>query len=161
MKTTFAQRIRMARKHGGFKQAGLANQVGVSQTAIHKLENGFSRSSRFTVPIALSCGVDPVWLETGDGMMVPGRSGSTSVRRKPASPSPCSDLERISISPPKPINPPPSELEEAMARAMFEATPFGSSASWEQFSIDSKNNRILEVRAAIRIFRQAGWRPPE
>lgn len=43
--------------------------VGISQTAIHKLEGGGSRSSRKTISIALTCGVDPIWLDTGRGDM--------------------------------------------------------------------------------------------
>lgn len=65
-----SDRIQFARKHAGLTQKELADRVGISQTAIHKLECGRSRSSRRTVPIALACGVDPVWLETGRGEMV-------------------------------------------------------------------------------------------
>ncbi|MEO5362917.1 MAG: XRE family transcriptional regulator [Magnetococcus sp. DMHC-8] len=64
---TLAERIHVARKQAGLTQKELADQVGVSQTAIHKLEGGSSRSSRRTVAIALACGVDPIWLDTGRG----------------------------------------------------------------------------------------------
>ena len=66
---TFADRVKAARKHAGLTQKELADQVGVSQTAMHKLEVGRSRSSRCTVSISLACGVDPVWLDTGRGAM--------------------------------------------------------------------------------------------
>lgn len=66
---SIAKRIEEARKHAGLTQKGLADKVGISQTAVHKLEAGRSKSSRRTVSIALTCGVDPIWLETGRGEM--------------------------------------------------------------------------------------------
>ncbi|MBF0460917.1 MAG: LexA family transcriptional regulator [Magnetococcales bacterium] len=65
----YGERIQMARKQAKLTQKELADRVSVSQTAIHKLECGRSRSSRRTVSIALTCGVDPIWLETGRGEM--------------------------------------------------------------------------------------------
>lgn len=64
---TLSERIKAARDYAKLTQEELARRVGVSQTAIHKLECGQSRSSRRTVAIALTCGVNPVWLETGNG----------------------------------------------------------------------------------------------
>jgi SOS-response transcriptional repressor LexA len=76
MSMTLSDRIQLARKNAGLTQKGLADKVGISQTAVHKLECGRSRSSRRTVVIALTCGVDPIWLDTGRGdMLLPG-SGS-------------------------------------------------------------------------------------
>ena len=66
---TFNDRIVAARKHAKLTQQELAGRVGISQTAVHKLGNGKSKSSRRTVAIALACGVDPIWLETGRGEM--------------------------------------------------------------------------------------------
>lgn len=66
---SFASRIKTARKHAGLTQKEIAVRVGVSQTALHKLEVGRSASSRKTVSIALTCGVDPIWLQTGRGEM--------------------------------------------------------------------------------------------
>ncbi|MBF0294742.1 MAG: LexA family transcriptional regulator [Magnetococcales bacterium] len=66
---TINERIQIARKHAGLTQKQLADRVQISQTAVHKLECGRSRSSRRTVSIALTCGVDPIWLETGRGEM--------------------------------------------------------------------------------------------
>lgn len=70
MSNSIGQRVRDARKYSRFTQEELANRVGISQTAIHKLECGRSKSSRQTVAIALACGVNPVWLGTGQGDMV-------------------------------------------------------------------------------------------
>ncbi|MBF0140978.1 MAG: helix-turn-helix transcriptional regulator, partial [Magnetococcales bacterium] len=67
MNDTFAERIRLARKHAGLTQKELADKTGISQTAVHKLECGRSASSRRSVSIALTCGVDPIWLDTGLG----------------------------------------------------------------------------------------------
>ncbi|MBF0610392.1 MAG: helix-turn-helix domain-containing protein [Magnetococcales bacterium] len=67
-----SDRIQTSRKNAGFTQKELADRVGISQTAIHKLECGRSRSSRRTVAIAIACGIDPIWLETGRGDMISG-----------------------------------------------------------------------------------------
>ncbi|HAT51012.1 MAG TPA: hypothetical protein DCS88_11865, partial [Alphaproteobacteria bacterium] len=73
MTSTLSERIQKARKHAGLTQKDLADKVGISQTAVHKLECGRSRSSRRTVAIALTCGVDPIWLDNGRGeMALPG-----------------------------------------------------------------------------------------
>lgn len=66
---TLSERIQTARKQAKLTQKELADRVGISQTAVHKLECGRSRSSRRTVSIALTCGVDPIWLDTGRGEM--------------------------------------------------------------------------------------------
>ncbi|MBF0185405.1 MAG: LexA family transcriptional regulator [Magnetococcales bacterium] len=76
----FGERIVTARKSAKLTQKELADRVGISQTAIHKLEHGRSKMSRQTVSIALTCGVDPIWLETGRGDMSLGgaRPGMTA-----------------------------------------------------------------------------------
>ncbi|MBF0185897.1 MAG: helix-turn-helix domain-containing protein [Magnetococcales bacterium] len=66
---SFSERIVTARKQAKLTQKELADRVGISQTAVHKLENERSKTSRRTVSIALTCGVDPIWLETGRGEM--------------------------------------------------------------------------------------------
>ncbi|MBF0420232.1 MAG: helix-turn-helix domain-containing protein [Magnetococcales bacterium] len=75
MDNAFGERIKQARKHAGLTQKELADKTGISQTAVHKLECGRSASSRRSVSIALTCGVDPIWLDTGLGeMALPGAS---------------------------------------------------------------------------------------
>ncbi|MEO5340529.1 MAG: helix-turn-helix domain-containing protein [Magnetococcus sp. MYC-9] len=66
---TLSERIQTARKQAKLTQKELADRVNISQTAVHKLECGRSKSSRRTVAIALACGVDPIWLDTGRGEM--------------------------------------------------------------------------------------------
>ncbi|MBF0438608.1 MAG: LexA family transcriptional regulator [Magnetococcales bacterium] len=72
---SLGERIQTARKFAGLTQKQIANRVGISQTAVHKLEGGFSRTSKKTVSIALTCGVDPIWLDTGRGEMSLGGPG--------------------------------------------------------------------------------------
>ncbi|MEO5334530.1 MAG: XRE family transcriptional regulator [Magnetococcus sp. YQC-5] len=69
---TFNERLKASRKHARLTQKELADRVGLSETAIHKLESGKNKISRYTVSIALTCGVDPIWLETGRGEMALG-----------------------------------------------------------------------------------------
>ena len=71
VKKNFAYRIQAARKHAGLTQKALARRVKISQAAIHKLETGQSRTSRYTIDIAVECNVDPTWLGTGRGTMLP------------------------------------------------------------------------------------------
>ena len=83
-KTPLGDRVRFARKQAGLTQKGLADKVGISQTAIYKLERGGSKSSRRTVAIALECGVDPIWLHNGKGeMFVVGTTAEITGESKP------------------------------------------------------------------------------
>ncbi|NGZ06508.1 MAG: helix-turn-helix transcriptional regulator [Magnetococcales bacterium] len=77
-KMEFANRFRTARQYASLTQSALAERVGITQTAIHKLESGCFRSSRRTVEIALACHVNPVWLQTGEGEMLPDKNLETS-----------------------------------------------------------------------------------
>lgn len=67
MKTTLGERIHTARKYAGLTQAQLASRIGVSKDTITKAENG--RKTKSVIRIALACGVNPTWLETGKGTM--------------------------------------------------------------------------------------------
>ena len=70
MSQNLAERLRMARKQAGLTQKTLAEKIGASQTAVHKLESGACKSSRKLVSLALACEVDPIWLATGKGEML-------------------------------------------------------------------------------------------
>lgn len=67
----YSTRIKAARKHAGLTQAELASRVGVTQASISDLERGKSASSSFTATLAKACRVSALWLETGEGQMVP------------------------------------------------------------------------------------------
>lgn len=66
----YSERLKAARKQAGLTQAELARQVGIDQTSISNLERGKSQASSHTVSIANTCGVSPVWLESGIGPMI-------------------------------------------------------------------------------------------
>lgn len=70
----FKHRIKAARKYAGLKQGELADKVGIKQASISDMETGKTGSSSYTASIAAACGVDPLWLETGQGDMRPKES---------------------------------------------------------------------------------------
>jgi SOS-response transcriptional repressor LexA len=72
----FGQRLKAARKYAGLTQTTLATKVGMDQTTISDLERGKSSSSSFCASIAKTCGVDALWLETGQGDMRPKETSS-------------------------------------------------------------------------------------
>lgn len=66
----FAQRIKAAREHAGLTQAELAKRVELPQQVISKLENGKQYETAAIAKIANACGVNPSWLDTGNGEMM-------------------------------------------------------------------------------------------
>jgi transcriptional regulator with XRE-family HTH domain len=70
-------RLRLARKQAGITQAQLADLAGMTQTTISYLEIGKCHSTTFCARIANACGVDALWLETGQGDMHTGESGNS------------------------------------------------------------------------------------
>lgn len=81
---TFAQRIEAALKYAkterGLTQEGVGDLVGLTQGQMSKLKQGDRKSSRHTIQIARALGVDPDWLATGKGAMLP----ALSVQEQPA-----------------------------------------------------------------------------
>jgi len=77
----FKHRVKAARKYAGLTQGELAERVGIKQATVSELETGKSGSSSFTASIAHACGVDPLWLETGSGEMLPKQRDSSSQER--------------------------------------------------------------------------------
>lgn len=69
MTSTFAQRIKNLMLERGITQAELARQVGTKQQTISYLIRGEEKtqSSRYTAKIASVLGVNPLWLQTGEG----------------------------------------------------------------------------------------------
>lgn len=66
----FSDRLKQARKHAKLSQEELALAVGCSQGAVSKIERGDQEESALVVKFAVACGVNPVWLDTGNGEMV-------------------------------------------------------------------------------------------
>ncbi|EOV7029551.1 XRE family transcriptional regulator [Yersinia enterocolitica] len=64
-KMTFADRLNLAMKEGGFTQGSLAEAVGMAQPSVWKLTSGKASSSRRSVQIARVLGVRPEWLSEG------------------------------------------------------------------------------------------------
>jgi transcriptional regulator with XRE-family HTH domain len=64
---TLGQRLRQARNAANLTQRELALKSKVTQQMISKLETGLSHETADIVKLAVACGVDPVWLENGDG----------------------------------------------------------------------------------------------
>lgn len=59
----------MARERAKLTQAGLAEKIGhaCTQENISKLERGNASGSEFTSLFAAACGIDDIWLATGEG----------------------------------------------------------------------------------------------
>lgn len=80
MTTTFGQRLRRAREKAELSQSDLARRIGLNRPAnIQYLEdpkNG-AEGSQYTASLARACGVDPIWLERGDGQMTSGEAHPT------------------------------------------------------------------------------------
>ncbi|HDL7195551.1 TPA: XRE family transcriptional regulator [Yersinia enterocolitica] len=68
-KMTFADRLNLAMKEGGFTQGSLAEAVGMAQPSVWKLTSGKANSSRKSVQLARALGVRPEWLSEGIGPM--------------------------------------------------------------------------------------------
>jgi SOS-response transcriptional repressor LexA len=73
---SIGQRVKAARTYAGLTQVQLAEKAKMDQTTISKLEKGHNAKSAFCVRIAVACGVSPVWIETGQGDMLPKESSS-------------------------------------------------------------------------------------
>jgi SOS-response transcriptional repressor LexA len=67
--STFAERIKNLIAERGMTQAELARQVGTKQQTISYLIRGAetTQSSRYTAKMATILGVNPLWLQTGEG----------------------------------------------------------------------------------------------
>ncbi|MFT4463635.1 MAG: XRE family transcriptional regulator [Sodalis sp. (in: enterobacteria)] len=67
--TTFADRLNLAMKEGGYTQASLGEAVGMAQPSVWKLTSGKSNSTRKLIEISRVLNVRPEWLATGRGVM--------------------------------------------------------------------------------------------
>jgi len=64
---TLADRLRSERTAAGLSQAQLAKIAGIRQQAISGIEQGITKGTRHLVPIAAALGLNPDWLQTGQG----------------------------------------------------------------------------------------------
>ncbi|MEE6042393.1 XRE family transcriptional regulator [Avibacterium paragallinarum] len=65
---SLGQRLKTARKEAGLTQTQLAELIGVSQNAIQKIEAG--GDTKHTFALASALGINPIWLQTGNGIMI-------------------------------------------------------------------------------------------
>jgi transcriptional regulator with XRE-family HTH domain len=81
VQTTYGERLKRAREHAELSQAELGRRIGKSAQTIQYLEEpkNAAQGSKSSPRLAQECGVDPVWLSTGDGQMIP-----SGVREPPA-----------------------------------------------------------------------------
>ncbi|HAK1938949.1 TPA: helix-turn-helix transcriptional regulator [Salmonella enterica] len=69
MKTTLAERLKLARNEKGFSQKALGELVGVSQAAIQKIEAAKAKETTKLVELSQALGVRPEWLSRGEEPM--------------------------------------------------------------------------------------------
>ncbi|UVH54699.1 helix-turn-helix transcriptional regulator [Variovorax paradoxus] len=65
--STIGSRIKEARGALGWSQVQLADEAGVTQSAIGNIESGLRQRPRELVSLAKALRVSPEWLETGKG----------------------------------------------------------------------------------------------
>ena len=71
MHMEYKDRLKKARRHAGLTQEQLADIAGIKQASISDLERGKSMSTSYSATLANACGVSPIWLEQGLGIMLP------------------------------------------------------------------------------------------
>jgi transcriptional regulator with XRE-family HTH domain len=70
MEYTLGQRLKIAREHAGKSQAQLAEDVGIRQSAISRIERDEALTTGFASRLAKACGVRTDWLSEEDGEML-------------------------------------------------------------------------------------------
>ena len=67
-KTTFGERLRIARERNRLTQQQLGMLMGVDQQRIQKLETGVTKTYKegFVIDVAKKLGVSPAWLALGE-----------------------------------------------------------------------------------------------
>lgn len=70
MATEYGSRLKKARNHAGLTQVELSKKTGIPQSTISTAER-IGNGSGETPVYAQACGVDALWLATGNGEMLP------------------------------------------------------------------------------------------
>jgi len=99
---SIGSRIKAARIELGWSQLRLADEAGVTQSAIGNLEAGWRQRPRELLAIAQALRVWPSWLETGQGIRSPGdvkdaRSARTLVEQLVAFAAPLRPILRKNL----------------------------------------------------------------
>lgn len=79
IRSEFGQRLLQARKHAGLRQKDVAEAVGMGQSNVALLEKTANGSSH-TAAMSALCGVNAMWLETGQGEMLGGGTGTLTLK---------------------------------------------------------------------------------
>lgn len=76
---TLAARAKRARQHAKLTQVEASNASGVKQSDISKIERGETQRSVGLLALARAYGVNPNWLDTGDGEMIGSEKAPTVI----------------------------------------------------------------------------------
>jgi transcriptional regulator with XRE-family HTH domain len=92
-----ANRLRIAREHAGLSQDELAARIKLTQQGIAAIEKGISLKPRKLAEIARVLGVDPAWIEYGEGKRPPwlsltNESGQSHMVQERTPSAPADDL---------------------------------------------------------------------
>lgn len=75
----YGERLKLAMAYANLNQKVLAEAIGIKQPSLSYLINNENvNGSEKTVKLAVACGVNPQWLDSGEGEMI----GSSSTKNK-------------------------------------------------------------------------------
>lgn len=138
---TLAERLRVALKASGLDQSELARRVGTVQQTIHSILSGKSKSTTRGAQIAKALGVNPIWLETGEGpMRLEGAEAAPTPSGYHSVPSP------TAVSSPVPMRP-IRVVGHVQAGLFQEALEWPPDAQWEVFVPVSPSFSTLPITA--------------
>lgn len=132
----FSDRLRRIRKARRLSQTELARASGLSQGAISSYETGTRKSTGGIVALARALDVNPVWLLTGEGSMLP------------------------DITPAKADA---TTLQDIQKHPMPAAWPFGSINPTAYWTLPASKRDVIEqmVAALIAAMQDNGQVPPD
>ena len=85
MATEYGTRLRAAMLHAGLSEKELIKKTEISQSSVNTALNRSKKGSANTPTYASVCGVNAVWLATGEGQMLDG-TGTTNNNRNKSKP---------------------------------------------------------------------------